>query len=158
METQQDVLIFTAEDLGKFSAKFYKKLNRQDGVKRSWAHWIWHRTLPSNISAFLWKVIRHAIPVDSRIRTKGIVMASRCHCCRAYEEETIVHLFLNPEVAKAVWQYVGTILKMPYLFRSVNQALNKWMKIRSQASCFELCRMSTTAYILRENIDRPLPS
>lgn len=142
METHQDVLIFTAEDLGKFSAKFYKKLNRQDGVKRSWAHWIWHRTLPSNISAFLWKVIRHAI----------VGLERRCHCCRAYEEETIVHLFLNPEVAKAVWQYVGTILKMPYL------ALNKWMKIRSQASCFELRRMSTTAYILRENIDRPLPS
>lgn len=80
METHQDVLIFTAEDLGKFSAKFYKKLNRQDGVKRSWAHWIWHRTLPSNISALLWKVIRHAIVGLERralLWLRGAIVAAR---------------------------------------------------------------------------------
>lgn len=104
---QRDVLIFTAEDSGNFAMKGFKRINRHEGVQRSWARCIWNRTLPPNIAAFMWKVIRHAIPVDSRIKTKGIIMASRCHCCSMYDVETTSHLFLHSEITKAVWQCFG---------------------------------------------------
>lgn len=48
---QRDVLIFTAEDSGNFTTKGFKRINRHEGVKRSWARCIWNRTLPPNIAA-----------------------------------------------------------------------------------------------------------
>lgn len=67
--SQQDRLVFTATDSGKFSSKKYGNLIQQPGIKRDWARWIWHGSLPPNIAAFLWKLLRHAVPVDSRVKS-----------------------------------------------------------------------------------------
>lgn len=148
--SQHDRIIFTATDNGKFHVKKYKALIRPQGNTRNWAKVIWHQTLPPNISAFMWKIIRHAVPVDTRIKTKGVVMASRCHCCQAYKEESLNHLFLHSEVARKVWTCFGNILKVPYMFGSITQATIVWMKIKDKDSQFDLCKISTCAYIFRK--------
>lgn len=53
------MLIFTPSDRGQFSTKEF-----------------------TNIGAFLWKLMLHALPVDTRIQTRGITLASRCRCCK----------------------------------------------------------------------------
>lgn len=102
--SQQDKLIFTGNDSGSFTSKSYQVIQCQQGRKRGWARWIWHGSLIPNIAAFLWKILWYAIPVDSRLQSKGIIIASRYNCCHQQNEETIVHLFLHLEIANAVWQ------------------------------------------------------
>lgn len=111
---------------------------------------IWHNSLPLNISAFLWKVLRHAAPVDSWIKTKDIIMASWCHCCRNHEEESLIHMFLHFKVATTVWNYFGNIMKVPVYCASLPHTIKCWMNVRLQASRIELCELSTTAYIIHE--------
>lgn len=148
--TQPDRLVFTATESGKYNSKAFKALVRPHGIVRTWAKCIWHRSLPPNISAFLWKALRHAVPIDSRVKSKGIVMASRCHCCKDFKEETLNNLFLQSEVATAVWTCSGNIFKIPYMFGSIPQAIQAWTNIKVHASQFEFCKLSTMAYIFHE--------
>lgn len=59
--TQPDRLVFTATDSGKL-----KSIIRPQGVQHRWPKLIGQRSIPPNISAFVWKIIRHAVPVNSR--------------------------------------------------------------------------------------------
>lgn len=111
-----DRLVFTLTESGAFSTKEYIKEIRDPLPKRPWAKWIWQPTLPPNIVTFLWKLFKHAIPVDCHVRTRGILMVSRCRCCRAFQEESLVHLFINSEVAREVWRCFGQIFRLPYVF------------------------------------------
>lgn len=84
----KDVLKFSLTDNGEFSSKAYMNFLRPPGCKRSLAEIVWHSFLPPNVSTFLWKLIRHALPVDIRIATKGIHLASKCRCCKVLEQGT----------------------------------------------------------------------
>lgn len=70
----------------------YAEKIRIKGIRRAWSSKIWHKQLPPKITTFLWKLMRHAIPVDSRVCAKAIQMASRCRCCKFAAVETISHL------------------------------------------------------------------
>lgn len=76
------MLIFTPSDRGQFSTKEFTKINRVPRVDWIWARRIWNPHFPPNIGAFLWKLMLHALPVDTRIQTRGITLASRCRCCK----------------------------------------------------------------------------
>ncbi|KAL0407591.1 UNVERIFIED_CONTAM: putative ribonuclease H protein [Sesamum latifolium] len=55
------------------------------------------------MSIFLWRLLNNKIPVDQRIQSKGIQLASKCTCCNCIE--TINHVFLDgPEISK-VWEF-----------------------------------------------------
>lgn len=99
---------------------------------------------------FLSKLIRHVLPVGTRIRARGIYFASRCKCCREPSEESTVHLFIASEVAREVWSCFAHILGIPSSYRSVLQALHIWMAWASSSSQHCLCRMAFSAYIFWE--------
>lgn len=94
-------------------SKIYESLLHTPGVTRRWASLISHTSLPLKISIFLWKLFRHALPVDTRIQSRGINMASRCQCCEDTQEESIPHLFLRSQLAIDVWAYFGKIFRLP---------------------------------------------
>ncbi|KAL2242478.1 UNVERIFIED_CONTAM: putative ribonuclease H protein [Sesamum indicum] len=53
------------------------------------------------MSIFLWRILGDKIPVDQRIQSKGIQLASKCTCCSNIES----HVFLEgPEISK-VWDF-----------------------------------------------------
>lgn len=119
------------------------------GARRAWAKWILRLWVPPNISAFLWRMLRHTLPVDSRIQTRGILLASRCRCCNNPQQETIRHLFTQSEVAMAVWKYFGEIFDIPSQFNSILQALTIWMATTSKDTQYGICRATVVAYIFR---------
>lgn len=112
-QMQPDRLVFTVAESGKFTFKAFRGVIRTQGRSRNWAKMIWHKSLLPNISAFLWKVLRHAVPVDSRIKTTGVIMAFLCHCCRFPEEESVAHLFLHSEVAQ-FGIFLGALCRCQY--------------------------------------------
>lgn len=111
---------------------------------------MWQSSFPPNLSIFFWSLVRHAIPVDSRIQSKGILFASRCRCCKAPHSESLLHLFIHSKVAVAVWKCFGSIFQLPYFFNSILQAMSIWMAPVNATSQYGLCRVAVAAYILKE--------
>ncbi|KAL0287320.1 UNVERIFIED_CONTAM: putative ribonuclease H protein [Sesamum calycinum] len=64
------------------------------------------KLLIPNISIFAWRIIHNWIPVDDRLKQKGITLVSKCYCCEA--EETIPHLFLHNEKSLEAWGFFAT--------------------------------------------------
>lgn len=147
---KEDRLIFKLTTSGAFSTKEFMNYSRGPIQKRGWTPYIGHSSLPPNISTFLWKVLRHAIPMDCRVRTRGVVLVSSSGCCKAHQEESLTHLFIHSEVAQEIWKCFGRMLRLPYRFNSIVQAVASWMKMPTHPSQFDICRMATAAHILHE--------
>lgn len=65
-----DKLIFTLADNGIFSTKRFVDSRGQRGAARRWEKWVWQPRFPPNLSIFLWRLVRHALPVNSRIQSR----------------------------------------------------------------------------------------
>lgn len=111
---------------------------------------MWHNTLPPKISTFMWKLMRHALQIDSRIIGKGIQIASKCHCCKNNSLETLSHLFLQSEIAREVWRCFGEIFWLPSNFISIGQALATWVPKLRALSQFDICRVGVATFSLWE--------
>lgn len=96
----KEQLKFALTEDGEFSSKAYMELIRAPGYKRLWARMVWQNFMAPKINTFLWKLIRQALPVDSRIIAKGI--ASKCRCCNSPDVESTIHLFLLSDIASEV--------------------------------------------------------
>lgn len=126
-------------------------LRRRVHPKRCWASWIWDSFIPPDSSTFLWKLLRHALPVDTRIPSRGIYLASRCRCCSVQtEDESLVHFFIHSEVARQVCTYFANILRLSYGYSSILQAFNIWMAGILGTSQYGIARILCSAYIFRE--------
>ncbi|KAH6762745.1 hypothetical protein C2S52_020178 [Perilla frutescens var. hirtella] len=66
----------------------------------------WHDGLTPTISIFLWHLMHGRIPVDVRLQSRRIHLASCCQCCVDPQIESIEHVFLWSESAKSVWAYI----------------------------------------------------
>lgn len=122
----------------------------QFGEARCWARWIWEPFWPPNISSFLWKMLRHALPVDKRVQSRGIPLVFGCRCCEERSEETLIHLLIHSTVARQVWKFFAYFFKLPSEYRSILQALNIWMVGASATSQHGIIRRACSAYIFRE--------
>lgn len=75
---------------------------------------------------------------------------SKCRCCQVAASETLVHLFIQSEVAVAVWKCFGELFNMLFRFRSILQAMAIWMAHLKAKSQYSVCRLGLVAYIFRE--------
>lgn len=125
--TLPDRLVYAPNDHGNFSTKTFVALRWSGWAERCWERGIWAPFIPPNISNFLWKLLRHAFPVDTRVQSRGISLVSGCHCCRDRSEETLFHLFILSEVARQVWKFFANFSKLPSEYSLILQALNIWM-------------------------------
>lgn len=146
----RDKLVFTLSDNREFDTKIYLENRIARCNSRIWPSGIWRQILPPKITIFLWKLIQNAVPTDDRIRTRGVPLASRCHCCVRYHEESLKHLFIQSEVANSVWKFFGEIFLSPYTFCSIPNARALWMAKKKSVSRFEICKAAASAYIFKE--------
>lgn len=145
-----DKLMFLHSETSTFSMKNFIWERRPACGNRLWAQWIWKKYLPPNISAFMWRMIRHGLPVDCSVETRGIQMVSRCRCCSQSQTESLQHLFVQSEIAMAVWKCFGEIFRLLTQFTSILQALNICMAPTSNNTQYGICRASVAVYIYRE--------
>lgn len=148
--TCPDTLVYAPNDHGRFSTKTFLATRRPRTSKRRWNQWIWASFFPPDLSTFLWKLLKHALPVDTRVQSRGIYLASGCRCCRDRSEESLVHLFIYSDIARQVWQAFANIFKLPGKYSSTLQALNIWMAGCSDRTQYGVLRMACSAYIFKE--------
>ncbi|CAA0406188.1 unnamed protein product [Arabidopsis thaliana] len=63
---------------------------------------IWHLFTAPKIKTFLWKVLKGAVAVEDRLRTRGIRIYDGCLMCKE-ENETINHILFQCPLARQVW-------------------------------------------------------
>ncbi|KAL0447058.1 UNVERIFIED_CONTAM: hypothetical protein Slati_1833700 [Sesamum latifolium] len=95
---------------GAFSVKSAWNLVRMPGIRRPLLNELWHPIVMPSMSIFSWRLLNNFIPVDARLKEKGMVIVSKCCCCENIE--TIEHLFLNSSSVKEVWIYFGNLFKL----------------------------------------------
>ncbi|KAL0445257.1 UNVERIFIED_CONTAM: hypothetical protein Slati_2248400 [Sesamum latifolium] len=95
---------------GSFSVKTAWELIREGRIRRPLLKDLWHQTISPSMSIFMWRLIQNFVPVDERLRDKGLPIVSKCLCC--HQSETIQHLFLNGEVIREVWGYFGALFHL----------------------------------------------
>lgn len=96
---EDDKLIFEHTPTGKFSVGTYIAASREGGPAVEWARLVWNRLTPYRINAFMWRVFRNALAVDSNIQKRGIALASKCVCCASPSDESLQHILIHSEIA-----------------------------------------------------------
>lgn len=51
----------------------------------------------------MWRLLHNCIPTDSRVKSIGIPLPSKCHCCKQHSVEDVNHLFLKSDWASFLW-------------------------------------------------------
>jgi hypothetical protein len=64
---------------------------------------LWKIKLPQKILSVAWKILHHAIPVKFELNRRGIHCDVACNLCTNDSNETMDHIFLQCEFARAVW-------------------------------------------------------
>nr|XP_027082338.1 uncharacterized protein LOC113704655 [Coffea arabica] len=59
------------------------------------------------MSFLTWRFVRSFIPLDVVLRSRGLVVPSRCGCCFA-EEEALLHVFVSGPIASEVWKRMSS--------------------------------------------------
>lgn len=77
-------------------------------------HKVWKLNVPPNCTFFLWKLFHGALPVDCRIRNKGIYITSMCNCCKM-SCESWNHIFISGPLAVKVWTHFARVFGFPIL-------------------------------------------
>lgn len=90
---------------------------------------MWSRWLPQKISVFLWKCMHNIVPSDVAVMKKGIILASKCCCCKGSPGiESTTHLLLVSETAKEVWTFFGSHMQQRTNFITLPHILTFWWK------------------------------
>lgn len=127
LSNEPDNLCWELTTSGEFSTTSYWNFYRTKHEEFKWHNYVWNKYIPPKISAFLWRLSKHAIPVDSILLSMGFKMASRCRCCLHPAEETEDHLFVNSELAKSVWNHFSSMFNLNISYSSLDQLAESWL-------------------------------
>ena len=70
---------------------------------------VWHPHLPQKISFFMMRLLRGRLPLDDILTKLFLHLPSKCFCCVESSVETRQHVFMDGEVARAIWKFFGSL-------------------------------------------------
>lgn len=71
----------------------------------------WSQRITPTISIFSWKISRNWLPVEDKMKERGITLASKCHCCKSIE--TVERILLFDHIAIEVWSRFSSLFEVP---------------------------------------------
>ncbi|KAL0349452.1 UNVERIFIED_CONTAM: hypothetical protein Sangu_1173000 [Sesamum angustifolium] len=104
---QGDKIVWTGSSEGAFSTRSTWEAIWQASPQRQLLADVWHHSLRSTISVFLWRFFKDRISVDVRMQQKRFSFPSKCQCCEA--KETVSHLFVESMAVQSVWQHFAAL-------------------------------------------------
>ncbi|CAI9763513.1 unnamed protein product [Fraxinus pennsylvanica] len=125
-----DMVIWKPNDNGDFSTSSAWDIVRVRSPKIPWMKWIWHKFLPKKVSFCMWKVKFNCLSVDSRVRSTGVALVSRCDCCDKGQVETLDHVLNSGDIAKVVWKWASLALGVHYF-----EAQSWWIRVNRWFTC-----------------------
>ncbi|XP_019251178.1 PREDICTED: uncharacterized protein LOC109230104 [Nicotiana attenuata] len=127
MENVLDTPFWMLETRGHFTIKTaWEYLRRRDNPRIAYKK-IWVKGLSFKISFFM-KVWKAKLPLDDFMRRLGYFMPSKCWCCAAPKEESLVHLFFTSRAAEIVWKFfllrAGIVVQGLTLHQAITKCWN----------------------------------
>ncbi|XP_071933097.1 uncharacterized protein [Coffea arabica] len=127
----KDELIWAPSADGTFSVSSAWELVRQRRNMSLVCRGIWCPLLPLKISYLAWRVLSDFLPLDDKLRSRGMAMVSKCDCC-GNAVESLNHIFLHGRLASAVWQHFFLACGIPWRsFSCVSSLLVAWFQSSS---------------------------
>ncbi|WRX16203.1 Reverse transcriptase zinc-binding domain - like 6 [Theobroma cacao] len=80
-KSREDVAYWTLTSNGDFSTRSAWEMIRQRQTSNALCSFIWHRSIPLSISFFLWKTLHNWIPVELRMKEKGMMQSTGTQGC-----------------------------------------------------------------------------
>ncbi|KAL0915057.1 hypothetical protein M5K25_015457 [Dendrobium thyrsiflorum] len=87
---------------------------------------IWHKSLPTTIYTFLWRIMHNYIPTHDILQKRGFVLTSKCQCCSSAEDMN--HVFTTGHIAIKVWMYFENIFNVNFYYANIpiKELLELW--------------------------------
>lgn len=112
LQEQADNLVWTHTYKGDFStSSAWSALHHPSDLQFPFER-LWHSLIPKKMSFFLRCAIENKISADSEVQKLGISLCSACYCCAAKHRETPEHILLHGAIARVVWSFFATVLKV----------------------------------------------
>ncbi|KAL0906957.1 hypothetical protein M5K25_025491 [Dendrobium thyrsiflorum] len=73
-------------------------------------HLFWHKSIPSTVSIFIWRLVHKFIPTDDILIKKGFIIPSKCQCC--FHIDSLHHVFISSLLAIKVWIYFEDLFQL----------------------------------------------
>ncbi|KAJ6806640.1 uncharacterized protein M6B38_361025 [Iris pallida] len=140
LNNDKDRICWMLNEDGEFSTKSFWDYYRTRHPIIPWSKYYWNKFIQPRVGAFLWRLSRNALPVDTRLVSMGFHLASRCSCCANPDVESIDHLFVLGETAARVWYYFAHILRLPVSPTNVDELAQVWLHNISLSSPSGICR------------------
>ncbi|KAI0493539.1 hypothetical protein KFK09_023657 [Dendrobium nobile] len=103
----KDALLCKFTKDGLFSTKQAWHVFRNIKLSSKSFKMMWHKSIPTTVSVFNWRVLKKFVPTDDMLRKKGLLITSKCQCCANLE--TVHHVFVSSPIAVKVWNYFEEI-------------------------------------------------
>jgi hypothetical protein len=123
-----DRLVWNPSKKGLFEVNsFYVELCRKDGpsLPFPWKN-IWRVKAPTRVAFFVWSAALGKILTHDNLRKRNVIVMEWCCLCKK-SGESIDHLLLHCEVARALWSYVLNLFGVEWVMpHSVLELLISW--------------------------------
>ncbi|MQL90499.1 hypothetical protein Taro_023090 [Colocasia esculenta] len=143
----EDLCVWAPNSQGKFTIRSAYEQVRTHGIIRQPLQKIWHHHFSRRASIFSWLILHRAVPVDDRIAECGVLLPSRCSCCRSPQVEDLNHLFVFSDLTKDLWQWISPFLQAG-LDTNMNISIRLWDIITSCSIANPHCFISIYSTML----------
>jgi hypothetical protein len=109
------------ETLNHCSVKeIYRKImSRSDVTADTLLVKAWHKSIPSKVSCFVWRLFQNRIATKDNLCKRGVIDQRSIRClgeCGA--EESITHLFFECPIFAGIWYRISNWLRIPSAFHN----------------------------------------
>ncbi|XP_027155903.1 uncharacterized protein LOC113756420, partial [Coffea eugenioides] len=124
----KDELVWAPSTDGRFTVSSAWDLIRQRrNLSLVWRG-IWCPLLPLKMSYLVWRILAGFLPLDDKLRSRGFSLASKCDCC-GDSQESLHHIFVQGNLASAVWKHFFRACGIPWTsFSCVSSLLVVWFQ------------------------------
>lgn len=105
----EDILFWKLSSSGMFAVNSAWDSVRKRVCRHRMDCMVWSSPLPTQSKLLVWRLLKAILPVDLVVKKQGVCLASRCFCCEAPGEESLVHLFIHSDLASCLWDYFGAV-------------------------------------------------
>jgi hypothetical protein len=86
-------------------------------VDRTLVDDIWHKSIPSKVSVFVWRLLRNRLPTrDNLVQRRVLLLADSACVSGCGEHETAVHLFCVCNIFSSLWDHILHWLGLSVVF------------------------------------------
>lgn len=113
LSEDRDMLFWRLTSSGMFSVSLaWESVRRRGRTNRVLAQ-TWASPMPTKSKLLIWRMLKSILPADLVVKHRGFQLASQCVCCSEPKEESLLHLFLDSDLAVSLWSYFGSVFAVP---------------------------------------------